>query len=258
MPVLLLILSIETDKNPQHTTTKEMKTKPVSDKRYRLVFPAMLCLASVLINSCTTQSTAYAVQTQPMNADLEKQVLKETGLSGMAIGAVTGVVTGAVIGGLMAKVTGGDVKTGAVTGGVAGGLLGGYAGWQKGQAKGQEMVAKSMDRDHLTKLLAGAKAQNRYLASYNAGLREQIAKASKNPDPKERKAAYASLKNDGNKQLKETDDRIALRDKALKNPEWAANQKGAYRSEREDMVAKRNELVASINKASKLEQDVVL
>jgi hypothetical protein len=237
-----------------------MKIKTVFDKHCRLVFPAILCMACVPINSCTTGTTATMVTTQPMNSDLEKKVLNETGLSGMFIGAAAGAAAGAVLNGVLAKLAGGDtnqVRTAAVEGAVVGGTLGACAGWQKGHAEGGRIVANAMDRDHLSKLLMGAKAQNRYLASYNAGLRDQIAKASRNPDPKERKAAYAGLRDEGNKQLKKTDSRIAMRDKALNNKEWVSNQKLAYRSERNDMVAKRSELVASINKASRLEQEVV-
>lgn len=237
-----------------------MNTKTRPEKRMRLIFPTILCVTSLLLNSCTTQSTAYDVQTQPMTVDLEKQVLKETGLSGMAIGAATGAVAGAVLGGVLMKLTGGsnaEVKTAVIAGGAAGLLAGGYKGWQKGQQKGEEIVTASMGRDKMDQLLTGARAQNQQLENYNCGLRKRIADVIKLSDPKEKKLAYEALKRQSNKKLDETNERIAMRDKALDNKEWDSNQKGKYRTEEKDLVCKRDNLVASINQMSKLEQAVV-
>jgi hypothetical protein len=244
---------------------KNMKIKSQSAKRNRLIFPTILCVTSLLVNACTTQGTAYAVQTQPMSVDLEKQVLRETGLSGVVVGAVAGAVVGALLGGLAGSLAGGsteeerndNVRRGLITGAVAGGTLGGAAGYQKGQQKGQEIVAKGMGRDKLNQLLQGARAQNQHLASYNAGLREQIAKVKKIPDSKEKKLAYTGLRNQSNKELKEAEQRIQLREKALENPGWKELEKREYRAQKNDLVAKRNSLVASINQVSKLEQSVV-
>ncbi len=237
-----------------------MNTKTRSDKRNRLILPTILCVTSLLLNSCTTQSTAYDVQTQPMTVDLEKQVLKETGLSGMAIGAITGAAAGALFAGVLTKVSGGSadqVKTAVIAGGAAGLLAGGYKGWQKGQQKGQEMVTASMGRDKMDQLLTGARAQNQQLENYNSGLRKRIADVKKLSDPKEKKLAYEALKRQSNKKLIETNDRIAMRNKALDNKEWDANQKEKYRAEEKDLVCKRDNLVASMDQMSKLEQAVV-
>jgi len=225
-----------------------MNTKTRSEKRKRLIFPTILCVTSLLLNSCATEDAIDLVKTQPMTVDLEKRVLRETGLSGMAIGAVTGAVTLGILAGVVTKLSGGStdqVKTAVIAGGAAGLLAGGYKGWQKGQQKGQELVTASMGRD------------NQCLANYNSGLRDQIAKAKKNSDPKAQKLAYANLRKQSNKQLKETNDRIEMRNKALENKEWDSNQKGEYCAVRDDLVNKKENLVASINQISKLEQSVV-
>ena len=114
-----------------------------------------------------------------------------------------------------------------------------------------------MGRDKMDQLLTGAMAQNQQLENYNSGLRKRIADVKKFSDPKEKKLAYQALNRQSTKKLNETNDRIAMRDKALDNKEWDANQKEKYRAEEKDLVCKRDNLVASKEQMSKLEQAVV-
>ena len=224
-----------------------------------LRFTAILCATVLCLNSCTTQKTAYAVQTQPMSADLEKKVLRETGLSGAVIGGVVGGITGALVMGIDARMRGlspEETQKRIAIGATAGAVGGGVIGYNQGRQKGGEMVAKSIGRDRLNQLLAGAQAQNQHLASFNAGLKDQIAKAGRISDPKEKRAAYSSLRKQSNRELSEANSRIELRNKALQNPRFSNQERNAYQSKRNDLVNKRNSLEESINQIAKSEQAI--
>ena len=232
-------------------------------RRYRLALPAILCGGSLLLNSCTTQSTAYQVQTRPMSVDLEKKVLKETGLSGMAVGAAVGAVAGGLGGAILGKIAGANdaqMKRLIIAGAVAGGASGGFTGFQQGQQKGKLLVATGMSRDQVRNLVKGARVQNQDLASFNAGLRKKIASTRGISDPKERKLAYSSLRKQTEDKRQEADSRIALRNKALGSESW----KGKYRTERSEyrglaknMEKDRDSLAFQLTQISKLDQAVV-
>lgn len=239
----------------------KIKTTPLS--RHSRAITAILCAGSLMINSCTTQSTAYQVQTQPMNQDLEKKVLQETGLSGMAVGAVVGgLATGAAVA-LLTKVAGGNeeqVKRAAIAGFAAGAVGGGVKGYQEGQKKGQQMVGSVMTRDQARQLVKGAKSHNQQLASYNSRLKEKIASVKQFSDPKEKKLAYSTLKKQTDKMIKDADKKIETRNTALKSDKWAkgtGSEMSQYRGLTNDMVSERNALETYSTQLSKLEQSVV-
>lgn len=236
-----------------------MKIKTTPTTGHCRAFTAILCAGSLLANSCTTQSTAYQVQTQPMSQDLEKKVLRETGLSGMAIGAIVG---GIVVGGLSAvavKAAGGSsqqVKNAATAGFVAGAVGGGIKGHQEGQKKGQQTVAASMTRDQARQLVKGARAHNQELASFNSGLRKKIASVKQFSDPKEKKLAYQTLKKQTDNKIRDTDSKIKLRNDALKSDKWAkgtGSEKSQYSGLTNEMVSQRNALASYSAQLSKLE-----
>lgn len=240
-----------------------MNTKTTPVRHHSRTIIAILCAGSLLTNSCTTQSTAYKVQTQPMSVDLEKKVLQETGVSGMAVGAVVGgVATGAALA-LLTKAAGGNeeqVKRAAIAGFAVGAVGGGIKGYQEGQKKGQQMVASSMTRDQAKQLVKGARAHNQQLASYNSGLRKKIASVKQFSDPKEKKLAYTTLAKQTDKMIKDADRKIETRNKALKSDKWAKNtgsEKSQYRGLTNDMVKERNSLAYYSTQVSKLEQSVV-
>lgn len=240
-----------------------MKITAIANRSNNRALTSILCAVSLLANSCTTQSTAYQVQTQPMNQDLEKKVLQETGLSGMAVGAVVGgVATGAALA-LLTKAAGGNeeqVKRAAIAGFAAGAVGGGMKGYQEGQKKGQQMVGSAMSRDQAKQLVKGAKAHNQQLASYNSGLRKKIASVKQFSDPKEKKLAYNTLAKQTDKMIKDADKKIEIRNKALESDKWAKNsgsEKSQYRGLTNDMVKERNSLTSYSAQVSKLEQSVV-
>ena len=240
---------------------KSVNAQSIGRHRPRLFLAVgMLTAASLLLNSCVTQSTAYDVQTKPMTQDLEKKVLMETKVSGAAIGATVGAVAGAVVlGGLVAALGGdGDAITkAAVAGGVIGAVAGGAEGAKKGEQKGKAVVGKGLSRDQLRQLASAAREQNERLASFNADLKRQIGKAGKEPDPKLKKAAYASLRNQGKRHLDEANERLAMRQKALESKNWPDSQKGDYRAQMTQLSRERDSLVRTINQAAALEQAVV-
>jgi|GEM_PF-769750 len=240
-----------------------MKTKATTTRRNRLALTAILCVGSLLANSCTTQSTAYQVQTQPMSVDLEKKVLNETVFSGTALGAVAGAAAGGLSLAVATKAAGGSdeqVKKALIAGAVLGGTAGGVKGYQEGQKKGQQIVAGAMTRDQARQLVKGARAHNQQLASYNSGLRKKIASVKQFSDPKEKKLAYRTLAKQTDKQIKDSDKLIATRKKALESDKWAkgtGSEKSQYRGLTNDMVSERNALASYSTQLSKLEQSVV-
>lgn len=238
-----------------------MKTTLIK-KQYR-VFTVFACAASMLLNSCTTQSTAYQVQTQPMNQDLEKKVLRETGISGAAIGAAAGAATGAILAGAITAIAGGSsdqITKNALIGAGVGAAGGAVKGYQEGQDKGQQMVAASMTRDQARQLVQGAKAHNRQLANYNNGLRSKINSVKQFSDQKEKKLAYRALARQTNGQIKDADMLIETRKKALQSDKWAkdtSNEKEQYRALTKELETQRSALASYSTQLSQLEQSVV-
>jgi hypothetical protein len=240
-----------------------MKIKTIQTKDQFRVVVAIACIASIFLNSCTTQSTAYQVTQQPMTVDLEKKVLRETSLSGAAIGAVAGAAGGAILAGGITAIAGGSseqIAANATAGAIGGGIGGGYTGYKKGQQKGQQMVAASMTRDQARELVKGARAHNQQLISYNNGLRSKINSVNKFSDPKQKKLAYKSLAKQTNAQIKDTDKLLATRKKALQSDKWAKGtdaEKSQYRALTKDLETQRSALASYSAQLSKLEQSVV-
>jgi len=237
-------------KNTATTTIKRAK---------RIGLTTFLCVASLLINACTTTNTAYEVQTQPMNPALEKKIIRETGLSGMGGGALAGALGGAILGGVATKLAGGNsdqVKRNAIRGGAAGAAAGGYAGNQKGKQEGQKIVSSGMTRDKAWQLVKVAREENQRLTSFNAGLRRKITAAKAIEDTKERKIAYATLNKQAASFKKQSDTTISMRNKALENKDWGKGTSGArseYRSTVNSQAASNKALVGYMNEMSKLQ-----
>lgn len=240
-----------------------MKSKTSTTKRIRLAISATLCASSLIICSCTTQNTAYQVQTQPMSVDLEKKVLNETKFSGAAIGAAAGAAAGGLLLAVATKAAGGSdeqVKKALISGAVLGGAAGGVKGYKEGEKKGQQIVSKGMTRDQARELVKGARAHNQQLASFNSGLKKKIASVRQFSDPKEKKVAYKTLASQTDKTVKEADKLIATRKKALESERWAKNsysERSQYRTLTNEMVNERNSLADQLAQVSKLEQSLV-
>lgn len=193
---------------------------------------AVFATAAMLMQtSCTTTGTAQRALTEPMDSDLEAQVLKETGISGAAIGAlVGGLTTGGAT--FLAMTAAGhnaqDALVGAAIGGAAGAVGGGMVGYQEGKKKGQKLVAQAMTRDQVAKYIQGARAYNKQLAQNNATLSAALQRAKANKDPK----TLALVKKEGARELKELNSRIANREKALARAGWPSkSDKSQYQAE---------------------------
>ncbi|MCB1129567.1 MAG: hypothetical protein KDN05_00460 [Verrucomicrobiae bacterium] len=240
-----------------------MKSRISLVRSHRHALTAILCAGSLLANSCTTQSTAYQVQTQPMSVDLEKKVLQETGLSGALIGAAAGAVIGGALAGGLTAAAGGNseqIKRNALIGAGLGAAGGGVKGYQEGQKKGQQMVTASMTRDKARQLVKGARAHNQELASFNSALRKKIASVKQFSDPKEKKLAYRTLASQANKKIKEADKLIETRKKALESDKWAkgtGSEKSQYRGLTNEAVNTRNTMASYSAQLAKLDQSVV-
>ena len=240
-----------------------MKIKTTPNSRHSIAVTAMLCAGSLMINSCTTQSTAYQVQTQPMTVDLEKKVLNQTVFSGTAIGAVTGAAIGGILSAARSKAAGGspdDVKRAFKTGVASGATIGGVMGYREGQKKGQQLVAGAMTRDQARQLVIGARSHNQQLASYNSGLRNKIVSVKQFSDPKQKKLAYRTLAKQTDTMIRDADKKLDIRDKALQSDKWARNtggEKSQYRALTKNMQKERDALASYSAQVSMLEQSVV-
>ena len=169
------------------------------------------CLAS-----CTTAHTARMVNAMPMDFDLEKRVMWETKLSGAATGAVGGAVIGLLVGVTVSAATGGmlnHTQQGGLIGGTAaaGAVAGGIFGYQKGKEKGEKIVASAKEKDLYKRLVQGAKEYNSKIASYNSGLRKQLADAKKTKDKKK----LTALKKEANNKLANVSSRLQDRSNLL-------------------------------------------
>ncbi len=211
-------------------------------------------LALLNLCACTTTGTKERVLAEPMSADLEAQVLKETGISG----AVAGAVAGAVIGGLLmmgaAAASGASAEEALImgaVGAVAGGTAGGMGGYQHGKKQGQKVVAQAMTRDQVAKYLQGAKAYNENLAKSNAILKASLESARQIEKPSARKGRLAQIDKAARTELKEVDKRLAQREKAVDNLNWGnKSDEAVYKQRLNDLKAQRTALVNTINSIS--------
>jgi len=212
---------------------------------------ALLLFVSLpFVNGCTTTATQQQVLSEPMTSDLEAKVLKETGISGAAIGAVAG----AVVGGL--AMMGAAAAAGAsseqalamgIAGAVAGGTAGGVAGYQQGKKKGQQVVAQAMTRDQVRQLVQGAREYNVRLAKNNATLSTALQRAKTSGDKK----TLGVIRKEGTKELKVLDQRLATRQKALNEGKIPAGAgKAEYQAEVAKAKSARAQLVQIVNEST--------
>lgn len=165
-----------------------------------------------LLASCTTTHTAGLIKAGSMDMDLEKRVMWETKFSGAALGVVGGALAGALVGGVISAATGGmmtSTQQGQLIGGTAaaGAVAGGFFGYQKGKEKGEKIVATAKEKAQYQRLVQGAKEYNSKIASYNAGLRKQLADAKKAKDKKK----LAALKKEAGHKLANVSSRVQER-----------------------------------------------
>lgn len=239
-----------------------MKTNVVTTRLKRTTLTALLCAGSLLLNACTTTNTAYQVQTQPMNPDLEKNILRETGLSGMAIGAGLGAVAGGVLGAVYGATQNHNkdqMRRDIAVGAAGGGVIGAGVGHQKGTQQGQQMVSAGMTRDKARQLVRAAQQENQRLAAFNAGLRKKIASAKAIRDPKERKVAYSTLNSQADGVKHKSDATIAMRKKALETKSWGKGTSGdrsEYQSGLNAQVSSNKALVAYMGQLAQLNSKV--
>ena len=182
-----------------------------------------------------------------MTSDLEAKVLKETGISGALIGALaTGAATGALTFATLAA-TGASLEqaaVGAAIGGAAGAAAGGVAGYQQGKKQGQKMVAQAMTRDQVRQLVQGARDYNVRLAKNNATLKAALQRAKTTGDKK----TIGTIRKEGTKELKVLDQRLANREKALKQGKFPAGSgKVEYQAQLSKAKSERAQLVTIVN-----------
>ncbi len=212
---------------------------------------ALAAAAAILIQtSCTTTGTAQRALSEPMTSDLEAQVLKETGISGAAVGALVG---GLAAGGatFLAMTAAGhkpeDALVGAAIGGTVGAVGGGMAGYQQGKKEGQKLVAQAMTRDQVAKYLEGARAYNKHLAQTNSTLSAALQRAKSQNDKK----TLGLVKKEGARELKDLDARIANREKALAQAGWPTkSDKAQYQTELAAAKAQKAKLAAIVTQAN--------
>ena len=185
-----------------------------------------------------------------MSSDLEAQVLRETGISGAATGALAGA---ALAGGsafavsLLSGASTQQAATNAAVAGTVGGVAGGVAGYQEGKKKGQAMVNQAISRDQAQRLLQGAKSYNRHLANVNSSLRTALKNSAAASDSAARKSSLEQVASEANAELTVADKRLNDRKKAIQR-EWAsASDKSQFNAETKRLTAYRNELVEIVN-----------
>jgi len=212
---------------------------------------AVLAAGAMLIQaSCTTTGTAQRTLSEPMTSDLEAQVMKETGISGAAIGAlVGGLATGGAT--FLAMTAAGakpeEALIGAAIGGAAGAVGGGMAGYQKGKEQGKKLVAQAMTRDQVAQYIQGARAYNKHLAKTNSTLSSALQRAKSENDKK----TLGLVKKEGAKELKDLNARIANREKAIAQAGWPTkSDKAQYQSELNQAKAEKAKLAKILNQAN--------
>jgi hypothetical protein len=185
-----------------------------------------------------------------MTSDLEAQVMKETGISGAAIGALVGGLTagGATF---LAMTAAGhnaqDALVGAAIGGAAGAVGGGVVGYQQGKKEGQKLVAQAMTRDQVAQYIQGARAYNKHLAKTNSTLSSALQRAKSENDKK----TLGLVKKEGAKELKDLNARIANREKAIAQAGWPTkSDKAQYQSELNQAKAEKAKLAKILNQAN--------
>jgi hypothetical protein len=212
---------------------------------------AVTIVALLNLTACTTTGTKERVLAEPMSADLEAQVLKETGMSGAAIGAAAGAIVGGLAGLGAAAAAGASAEEAlilGIAGAVVGGTAGGVGGYQEGKKRGQQVVAEAMTRDQVAKYLEGAKAYNQRLAQSNALLKSELNNARQIQKPSVRKARLAQIDKAARTELKDVDKRLAQREKAVGNLNFGSNSDEAvYKKRLTELKAQRTTLVNTIN-----------
>jgi hypothetical protein len=212
---------------------------------------AVLAVASLFLSpACTTTATQQQVLSEPMTSDLEAKVLKETGISGALIGALaTGAATGALTFATLAA-TGASLEqaaVGAAIGGAAGAAAGGVAGYQQGKKQGQKVVAQAMTRDQVRQLVQGAREYNVRLAKNNATMRSALQRAKTTGDKK----TLGTIRKEGTKELKFLDQRLANREKALKQGKFPVGSgKVEYQAQLSKAKSERAQLVKIVNETN--------
>lgn len=223
-------------------------------KHIRCAVSTITLLAMLNLSACTTTGTKERVLGEPMTADLEAQVLKETGISGAVIGAVAGAVVGGLAMMGAAAAAGASAEEALIMGAVgalAGGTAGGMGGYQHGKAQGQKVVAEAMTRDQVAKYLQGAKAYNDQLAQNNARLQSAVNGARQLEKPSLRKKRLALIDKAARTELKEVDKRLTQREKALDNLNFGnKSDEAVYKQRLNELKAQRTALVNTINSIS--------
>jgi hypothetical protein len=211
---------------------------------------------AILNSSCTTTETQKRVLTEPMSADLEARVMRETGISGAAIGAASGALLagGSAFG--LSMLSGASAeqsaKTAAVAG-AAGAVAGGVAGYGEGKRQGRAMVGQALNRDQAQQLLQGAKQYNRHLAKVNSALKQALLKASSEKNAQTRSQQLKQIQIEANSEIKLSEARIKEREKAL-NSDWSsapASRKN-YEVELANLRAERDQVRGSLKKSIEL------
>ena len=221
----------------------------------------IVTISGLLNIGCTTNATQKRVLTEPMSSDLEAQVLRETGISGAATGALSGA---ALAGGsafavsLLSGASTEKAATNAAVAGAAGGVVGGVAGYGEGKRRGQAMVNQAISRDKAQELLKGARAYNTYLQDVNSKLKSALAKASAESDPKTKAALLKQVRSEGQAELKFADQRIGNRKKASQSNWESTSDKSQYNSEIEKLVTRRNLLAGLVKESLEAQSPVML
>ena len=228
-----------------------------------LRLPVAMCLSAAILIApgCTTVATQKRVLEEPLSADTEQRVLKETGISGAIVGSIAGGVVAGGVTLLIAKASGMSNQDALITAGaagVAGAVAGGVIGYQKGKEQGQKIVARSMERDQLAKLLKGARAYNARLERVNDSLRTQVREVKRMANPKMKKQEYAQLLKLAKREDTDASKRITEREKALENPKWRSSDKPAYKETLQDLKSEKKQLGTLIGQIEKSQQTAAL
>jgi len=206
--------------------------------------------AMLLQTSCTTTGTAQQALSEPMSADLEAKVMKETGISGAAIGAlVGGLATGGAT--FLAMTAAGanpqEALIGAAIGGAAGAVGGGMVGYDKGKKAGQKLVAEAMTRDQVAQYIKGARDYNTRLTQTNQTLSAALQRAKSTNNKK----TLVQVQKEGAKELKNLNARIANREKAIAQAVWPTKaDKAQYQAQLAQAKLERSKLVKLVSSAN--------
>lgn len=218
---------------------------------HKTIVSTIAILALLNLNACTTTGTKERVLAEPMSADLEAQVMKETGISGAVIGAAAGAVLGGLATMGAAAVAGASAEEALIAGAigaVVGGTAGGMGGYQEGKKKGQQVVAQAMTRDQVEKYLQGAKAYNVRLANANSALKSELGSIRQINEPSLRKARLSRLDKAARSELKDVDKRLAQREGALDNLNFGSkSDEVVYKQRLAELKTQRTVLVNTIN-----------